>query len=86
MRTSLAVLGSATVLFIGYIGLNRQASAVYDASVTNGNSQTSAAYNVSVNVFNGLGTTAGPAVVWAGVAAFILVTLGVLYMAVGGGR
>jgi hypothetical protein len=87
MRSSIALLGGTVILFIGIIGIGRSADLAYDPAVTNGTNSSAAAYNMSQGVFEGIGTAAAPAVVWAGVAALVLLALGLLVsVSRGGGR
>jgi len=86
MRTSVAALGGIAVLFVGFFGLQEAASQSKDAAVTNGTNSTSAAWNTSTEVFNGLGQAFGPGIVWFGIAAVIIVALGFLVMAGNSGR
>lgn len=87
MRASIGLLGGIVVLFIGVIGIGRSADLAYKPAVTNGSNASASAYNMSVGVFEGLGTAAAPGVVWAGVAAFVILSLGFLVaVSNGGGR
>lgn len=87
MRVSVALLGGITILFVGFYALNEGASQAHDPAVTNGTNESAAVYNTSVGIFDALGQAAGPGIIWAGVAAFILVALGFLVLAnPGGGR
>lgn len=85
MRTSVGVLGGIVILFVGFHGLNRAASGVESTASATGN-ETQAAFNTSQEVFGGIGQAAGPAIVWMGIAAFILVALGYLVVAGNSGR
>ena len=84
MRASVAILGGISILFVGVIAISNGAQEAYDPAVTNGTNETAAAYNATEGVFEGITTAGGDAVVWMGVAAFILIALGLLYMAVPG--
>lgn len=87
MRASVGLLGGITILFVGIFAIGRSADLAYEPAVANGTENTSAAYNMSQGVFEGLGQVAAPGVVWAGVAAFILLSLALLYLVgTGGGR
>lgn len=87
MRTSVATLGGIVVLFVGFFAIAEAADNSKDVAY-NGSNGSAAAYNMSEGVFHGIGTAAGPGVVWMGVAAFILVVCGFLVIASrnGGGR
>lgn len=84
MNTSIATLGGASMLFVGVYALSESASQSESTAL-----QTDAggsAYNTSVAVFDGLGQAASPGLVYMGVAALILVSLGILVSTAGGGR
>jgi len=84
IRASVALLGGIVILFVGFLGMNQAANQAYDPAVINGSNESAIAYNMSVGVLDGVGQAAAPATVWMGIAAFILVSLGLLYMAVPG--
>ena len=84
MRTSVAVLGGITILFVGFFGLSQQASQTQSAINQTGAS--GSAFNTSTQVFGGAGQVMSSAVVWMGIAALILVVLGYLVMAGNSGR
>lgn len=86
MRTSIAALGGIVILFVGFFGLSQQAQQVKDVAVTNGTNATSSSFNMTTNIFSGAGQAASGAVVWAGVAAVVLVALGYLVVAGNSGR
>jgi hypothetical protein len=86
MRATVGILGGISVLFVGFYGLQEQASQTQDAAVTNGTNASASAYNTTSAVFDGLGQAAGPGIVWMGVAAVILVALGFLVVAGNSGR
>lgn len=87
MRKSIGLLGGIVVLFIGIVGIGRSADLAYAPAVTNGSNESAAAYNMSVGIFEGVGATASPAIVWAGVAAFVVLALALLVaVGSGGGR
>jgi hypothetical protein len=85
MRTSVATLGGITFLFVGFMALAESAGQTQSTAYGAG-SGASSAWNMTNQVFAGTGEAAAPAIVWAGVAAFILVALGFLYTATGGAR
>jgi len=78
MRATVAILTGISVLFVGVFALNDAAKDAYDPAVVNGTNETAAAYNTSQQVFNQMGQTGADAVVWMGVAAIILLSLGLL--------
>jgi hypothetical protein len=86
MRATVGILGGISVLFVGFYGLQEQASQTQDAAVTNGTNASASAYNTTTEVFGGLGQAAGPGVVWMGIAAVILIALGFLVVAGNSGR
>jgi hypothetical protein len=87
MRMSIGLLGGVVVLFIGIVGIGRSADLAYEPAVVNGSNSSAAAYNMSQGVFEGVGAVASPAIVWAGVAAFVVLSLGLLVaVGSGGGR
>lgn len=84
MRTTVGVGLGVVILFIGTIALSEGAQ---QSEATAMNSSSGAeAWNVSTEVFNGIGQVAGPGVVWMGVAAIVLVSLGILVTAGRSGR
>lgn len=85
MRTSVGILGGIIVLFVGFMALAESAGQTQSTAYGAGDSASSA-WNMTNQVFAGAGEAAAPAIVWAGVAAFILVALGFLYTATGGAR
>lgn len=87
MRVSVAIFGGVTILLVGFFAMNEAANQAYDPAVVNGTNESAAVYNTSVSIFDALGQAAGPGVVWAGAAAFVLVALGLLVAVyAGGGR
>lgn len=86
MRASVGILGGITMLFVGFYGLSEASSQTRDVAVTNGTNASASAFNTTNEVIGGLGQVASPAVVWMGVAAFILVVLGFLVAAGNSGR
>lgn len=87
MRTVVSILGGISILFVGFFALAEAASQSKEAAVTNGTNASEAAWNMSTDVFGGLGQAAGPGIVWMGIAAIILVFLGFLvYAGQSGGR
>lgn len=86
MRASVGILGGISMLFVGFYGLSEMASQTEDPAVTNGTNATGSAFNTTSEVLGGIGQAASPAIVWMGVAAFILVALGFLVAAGNSGR
>jgi len=86
MRTSVAVLLSIVILFGGITAVSNSAQESQDVAVTNGTNNTAAAYNMTEDVYTGVGQAMGPGVVWMGIAAIILVALGYLVVAGQSGR
>lgn len=83
MRTTVATLLSISVLFVGVIAISESAQ---QTKPTLNSSAANTSYNVSVDVLTGLGQ-AGIGIVWFGIAAVVLVSLGLLVVAGGtGGR
>lgn len=83
MRSIIALAGGAGGLLLGLWAISLQAQAV---EPTLNSSAANATYNVSISVYEGVGTAGGTAVVWFGVAAVVLVACGVLVKAARGGR
>jgi len=86
MRVTVAVGVAVSMLVAGGVALSRAASEARGPAVTNGTNESAAAYNATREVFGGFLTAAGPGVVWFGVAAVVLVSLGILVSVAGGGR
>lgn len=87
MRTVIAVGVAVCMVFIGFHALGTQAQLSEDAAVENGTNDSEAVWNMTTELYGGGGTALAPALVWMGVAAVVLVSLGVLLtVAPGGGR
>lgn len=87
MRLSIGVLGGIVLLFIGIFAINESAEQAYEPAVTNGSNASASAYNTSEAVLQGVTNATVSYLVYAAVAAFILVSLGILLVASrGGGR
>lgn len=86
MRSLTAVLGGIVFVVIGFFGISTVASNTKDAAVQNGTNSTANAWNATTGVFDGIGQAAGPAIVWGGIAAIVLVALGFLVYAGQSGR
>lgn len=80
MRTTVASLGSITVLLVGVYAISESAQQSKDTALNASNSS-STAWNVSNDVFNGVLQGGGEGIVWFGVAAVIIVALGFLVTA-----
>jgi hypothetical protein len=86
VRASMALLGGVVVLFLGWQALGIAAEGARETAVVNGSNESAAVWNMSTGIFEGIGAAASPAIVWGGVAAFILLALGLLVAVQGGGR
>lgn len=85
VRSTLGILGGITMLFIGVIAVS-QAAQQSESTAMNSTNGGAAAWNATTGVVEGLGQAAGPAVVYGGVAAVILIACGLLYAATAGAR
>lgn len=85
VRSTLGILGAITMLFIGLIAISTAAQQSESVAMnsTNGGAE---AWNATTGVVEGVGQAAGPAVVYGGVAAVILIALGLLYVSTAGAR
>lgn len=81
MRISIGILGGIVLLFVGIFAINESAEQAYEPAVTNGSNASASAYNTSEAVIQGVAQSTTPYLVYAGVAAFILVSLGILLVA-----
>lgn len=79
MRTTVAIALAVSVLFVGVIAMS-QAAQDSEATAMNA-SDGGAAYNTSVDLFTGVGEVGGQGVVFFGVAAIVLSSLGLLWLA-----
>lgn len=86
MRTSVALLGGISILFVGFFAIAEGANQSRDSAVTNGTNASEAAWNMADGVFGGIGQAAGPGIVWMGIGAVILVFLGFLVYVGSSGR
>lgn len=84
MRASVAVVSSVSMLVVGVFAWS-QASQQAAPTVANSSNDTQAAANAADQVFAGFLEAAGPAVVWMGIAAVVLVSLGILVSVYSGG-
>lgn len=86
MRASVGLLGGAVILFLGITAVSESAQQSHDAAVINGTNSTASAWNMTDQVFTGIGQAASPAIVYGGAAAFVLLALGLAVAVSGGGR
>jgi hypothetical protein len=85
MRTSVAVVMAVSVLFVGFVAVSQSAENV-ESTAVNGSNATHDAYNLSTGVFDNVGTYGSRALVYGGVGAIVVVSLGYLVMAGRRGR
>lgn len=81
----MAILGGISMLFVGVIAISNAAQSS-EQNAMNSSQNAQDAYNATEGVFNGLGQAMGPGIVWMGVAAFVLISLGYLVYAAQSGR
>lgn len=86
MRASVAVFLAVSILFVGVFAISESAQQAHDPAVVNGTDATASAYNTSEAVFEGVAQVSSDAVVWVGIAAVIVIALGLLYVASQSGR
>jgi len=86
MRSSVAILLSIVVLFVGVTAISGAAQDAQGPAVENGTNESAEAYNLTTDVFGGIVEASAPAVVWFGVAAFVVIALGFLVFAGNSGR
>lgn len=80
MRTILAVVLAITILFVGVTAMSNSAQQS-EATALNSSNASSDAYNLSTDVYGGIGEAASGALVYGGVGAIVLVALGFLVAA-----
>jgi len=86
MRASVAVAGSVSMAVVGVFAVS-QASQSAAPTVQNSSNASQSAAQTANQVFGGLFTGLSPALVWMGVGALVLISLGLLAAtASGGGR
>ena len=73
------------MLVVGVFALS-QASQQAAPAAANSSNDTQAALDTANQVFGGFIEAAGPGVVWMGIAAVVLIALGMLVASMGGGR
>jgi hypothetical protein len=83
MRLTVAVGAAVSTLLVGIIGISVSAQQAKPATDTQAANES---YAAAKGVFGGIGVAAGEAVVFFGVAAIVLVSLGLLVVAGRGGR
>lgn len=71
---------------VGIQAIGTQAGSSRDAAVANGTNESAAAWNMTTQIFAGGGEALAPALVFGGVAAVVLVSLGILVTAGRSGR
>lgn len=86
MRTIGGILIGTVMLFVGLFSLSYQSQSV-ESTVNNSTSPNAdPAFETSNQLFQGLFDGLGTSIVWIGVAAIILVSLGFLAYSLGGSR
>lgn len=86
MRASIAVLLGIVLAFVMITALGSAAQQAEDPAVTNGTQESHDAYNMTNDIYNGVGQAFGPALGYGGAAAFVLIGAGILVKAGGTGR
>lgn len=85
MRASIAIMLSIALMFVMITAVGIQADETESAATSDGQ-QSEDAWQFSTDLFDGVGQAAGPAMAFGGVAAFVLIALGVAVKAGGRGR
>lgn len=85
MRATVAIVLAIVMLFLGFNALGMQSQDVRP-DMANSTNTTTDAYNVTNNVFQGVGTAASTGLAWLGVGGILALGMGVLLGAWGGGR
>jgi len=86
MRVTVGVLLAIVILFGGFTALSMQADQVQDTAVTNGTNQSAEAYNLTSQLYNGVGQGLSEGLVYMGIGAILVVALGYLVVAGKSGR
>lgn len=86
IRSSVGIFGGMAVFFVGLIAVGMQADIVRPRAMNSTANGSSAAYNTSQSVFEGVGGVGGQTIAIAGVAAFLLLSIGLWYAIYAGGR
>jgi len=73
------------MLFVGWFALSNAASGV-ESTALNSSNASATAYNATAGITSGLGQAFGPAIVWMGIAAIVLISLGYLVAVSSNGR
>lgn len=85
MRLVVAVLGTISILFVGFSAISESAQQAPDAS--NRSATANASYELATGVHEGIGQAGGDVLAWGGVAAIVVVALALLVVAgASGGR
>lgn len=83
MRASVAILGAVTFLFVGFTAISESAQ---QAEPSVSSTPANESYQLGVDVFTGVGQAGGQMLVLGGIGAIVVISLGVLVVAGGGGR
>lgn len=78
MRTTVAVLLAITILFVGFTAVSESAQQTEQIALNNSGGD---AWNLSTDVYGGIGEAGSSALVYGGIGAIVLVSLGVLVAA-----
>lgn len=84
LRAFLAVILAIVIVFIGLTAISYQAQSVEDAAVTNGTNETAEAYNLTTDVYEGVGDALPGILVYGGIGVLVLLALGFLLTSVPG--
>lgn len=84
MRASVAVVASISMAVVGIFAMS-QASQQAAPTVNNSSNDTQAAAEAANQVFGGFFEALSPSLVWMGIAALVLVSLGILVASFSGG-
>jgi len=85
MRASVALLLAGVFGFLMLTSLGMSAQQTESAAVDNGTQESAEAYNMTTQLYDSAGQAFGPALVWGGIASFVLIALAFL-VGSGGGR
>jgi len=86
IRSSLGVIVGFVVFFVGLVAIGMQANIVKPRALNSTANGSSAAYNTTTSIFEGLGAIGGQAVPIVGMVMFLLVCVGLLVVVYGGAR
>lgn len=84
MRTIVAIATSLSMLLAGVWAISEQAQRFNPTNDTS--ASTNATYDLGADLFDGLFSVGGKGMIWLGVAAIVLVSMGLLVAASSGGR